>query len=428
MNREKQKRHYAWTIVICCILIYFTTSVISVSLTNFISPVVKDFGIQVRQIMLTSSIECAVMAVLYPVAGKVLSTKKLQVVVPANLLLMLLGMFLMGSYQSITGFYVSGVMIGIGSAFTQFLAMPLIINMWFKKKTGTALGICVSCGTAFGIIFNILSAQLIVRFGWRNAYHILPLIPLAVAMPYIVTHLKSPQEAGCEPYGAEEETALSRDTEGAEKNWGVTRAQAFRMPMLYLAWATCLCYSIGSSVPTFTATFTTLELGKSVEYGSLAMSCYSIGSVICGYLLGRINDKFGVKAGMLWGFGFMTLGMIGMTLSTKNSAFLLPACFTMGFGGLNMYSVQAPLVARTVVGNKHYSEIWSILMIGNSMIAALLISPIGGIFDMTGTFRGAFLLGSVTFGAALVFGAAALRLSKAYQAGLAGRNQDEQRR
>lgn len=415
MNSKKPKRHYAWTIVICCILVYFTTSVTGVSLTNFVTPVVTEFGIGVQQIMLTSSIECAVMAVLYPVAGKVLNKRKLQIIVPAALLLMLLGMFLMGSYQSVTGFYVSGVMIGIGSAFTQYLAMPLIINMWFKKKTGTALGICVSCGTAFGIIFNLLSAQLIVRLGWRGAYHVLPLIPLIVALPYIIIHLKSPKEAGCLPYGLEDRDEILVTDEVEENNWGVTRKQAFRMPMLYLAWATCLCYSVGSSVPSFTATFATLELGKSVEFGSLAISIYNIGAVICGYLLGRINDKFGVRVGMLWGFTFMTLGMVGMILSINNSAFMLPSCFIMGFGGLNMYSVQAPLVARTVVGDRHYSEIWSILMIGNSMIAAFVISPIGGIYDATGSFRGAFWIGIITFGAAFVFGSIALKMSKIYQ-------------
>ncbi len=69
--------------------------------------------------------------------------------------------------------------------------MPLIINMWFKEKTGTALGICVSCGNAFGIIFNLLSAQVIVNWGWRTAYHVLPLIPLVLALPLSLHILKA---------------------------------------------------------------------------------------------------------------------------------------------------------------------------------------------------------------------------------------------
>ena len=80
-----------------------------------------------------------------------------------------------------------------------------------------------------------------------------------------------------------------------------------------------------------------------------------------------------------------------------------------------MYSVQAPLVARTVMGDRHYSEIWSILMIGNSMIAALLISPLGGIFDKTGSFTIVFLIGIVTFAAALVVGSIALKMSENYR-------------
>lgn len=80
-----------------------------------------------------------------------------------------------------------------------------------------------------------------------------------------------------------------------------------------------------------------------------------------------------------------------------------------------MYSVQAPLVARTVVGDRHYSDIWAVLMIGNSMIAALVYSPIGGIFDATGSFTGAFLLGMIMFTAALFLGVIALNMSRKYR-------------
>ena len=168
-------------------------------------------------------------------------------------------------------------------------------------------------------------------------------------------------------------------------------------------------------MPNYIATFATLELGTSGELGSIASSIYSVGSVCCGFLLGKINDRYGVKAGMTWGMVFMALGMGGLMLSIQNSALLIPSCFLTGFGGLNMYSVQAPLVARTVVGDRYYSEIWAVLMIGNSMIAALVYSPIGGIYDATGSFAGAFVLGTVTYTAALIFGIIALNMSRKYR-------------
>ena len=41
-----------------------------------------------------------------------------------------------------------------------------------------------------------------------------------------------------------------------------------------------------------------------------------------------------------------------------------------------MYTVQAPLIARSVLGPRHYSEIWSVMMIGNSLMGALSLSLI----------------------------------------------------
>ncbi|MCC8103288.1 MAG: MFS transporter [Clostridiales bacterium] len=415
-----QEKHYAWTIMVCCILIYFSTSIINVSIGNFVTPVVEEFGILVRQMTIVSGIECAVMAVLYPVAGRILTTYKLKLVVVPALFLMLLGMFLMGSYQSINGFYVSAVMIGIGSAFTQYMAMPLIINMWFKKKTGTVLGICVASGNAFTILFTLLSAQLIEHLGWRSAYHILPLLPVVIALPYVFLHLKSPEEMKCSPYGQEEAGSLSGSPARAgearlQQSWGVTRKQAVVMPMFYFAWVACLCYSVGSSMPGYIATFATMELGTSVSYGSVAACICSIGSVISGFLLGRLNDRYGVKAGMAWGVGFMTLGMMGMILSKQYPLFLLPACLLTGFAGLNMYSMQAPLIARTVVGDRYYSDIWAVMMIGNSMIAAVFSVPLGAIYDATGSYTIDFLIAIITFAGAMVFGCIALKLSQSYR-------------
>lgn len=387
-------------------------NVVGCSAGNFVTPIVREMQCPVSAFTLMISIEAATMAVLYPLAGKVLTTKKIGAVVPAALALQFAAMFLMGTYHEVWQFYLSGVMIGIGSAFSSLVALPLIINMWFKKKTGTALGAVISFGSAMTIIVNLLSAQLIVHLGWRSAYFILAAAGAVLALPYVIKFLKSPAEAGCLPYGADEpDAAANQKALAAAEEWGLTREVAFRKPLLYLAWLACLCYSIGSGVPGYVATFTTMELGKTVQYGSIAATCYSIGTVLCGFLLGSVNDRFGVKAGMLWGLVFMGGGLGGMLLLIGNSAFLLPACLIMGLGG-SMYTVQAPLVVRSAVGGRHYSEIWSIVMIGNSMMGAFSYAPIGMIYDRTGTYRGAFWLGIVSFALAVVFGSMAIDLSK----------------
>ena len=93
---------------------------------------------------------------------------------------------------------------------------------------------------------------------------------------------------------------------------------------------------------------------------------------------------------------------------------VLPGCILLGLGG-SMYTVQAPLIARSVLGPKHYSEIWSVMMIGNSLMGAFSFGPIGLFYDKTGSYRGAFIMAMAVFTAAVFVGSAALSLSQKYR-------------
>lgn len=77
-----------------------------------------------------------------------------------------------------------------------------------------------------------------------------------------------------------------------------------------------------------------------------------------------------------------------------------------------MYTVQCPLLARTVVGDKHYSEIWALMMMINSLIGGGLCFTIGLFYDLAGTFRGAFVMGIILFALAAVLGNISLNMRK----------------
>ena len=143
-----------------------------------------------------------------------------------------------------------------------------------------------------------------------------------------------------------------------------------------------------------------MELGQSIQFGSYAAVCVSLGMIACGFILGFINDRFGARAGMIWGAAFNVAGFSVMMLAIRSPMLVLPGCILLGLGG-SMYTVQAPLVARSVLGPKHYSEIWSVIMIGNSLMGSFSFGPIGLFYDKTGSYRGAFILAMAVFTAAV---------------------------
>ena len=315
----------------------------------------------------------------------------------------------MATYQSVFPFYISGAIVGVGVAFTGYVAIPVVVNMWFKKKAGTILGIIIAAENIAMILYTKLSAVLITAFGWRGAYGILAAICLVVSVPAVFFLIKSPEEVGVQPYGAEE--AKGDTPAAAAPEWGFTRKQALRMPLFYIVWFTCMLYSVGCGVQQYIANFATMELGKSIDFGANAAMLMSCGCVICSVCLGYINDKFGVKAGLIWGFVFIALGYGTMIASIGNPVLCMLASFLVGLGG-SMYTVQCPLLAKTALGEKDYSSIWSLMMMGNSMVGAFSFSSIGLFYDVGGSYVGAFLMAICLYGAAVLIGAFALNKSK----------------
>lgn len=407
------KFHYAWIVFISCILLKagLGGAVMCIS-GNFVTPVVEELGCMVSQFTMVVSLEAAAMAVMYTTAARVLTTKKIGVVMGIASLAEVIGIMLMATYKSVWMFYLSGIIIGIGVAFNGFVAVPIVVNMWFHKKAGTVLGIIVAVEGLSTVGFTLLTAQMIVGIGWRLAYLVMGLICLIVSVPPVFLFIKTPEEVGCKPYGSEEteQTTEKLDTVQTAE-WGLTRKQAVRSPIFYMAWITCMMYSVGCGVQMYIANFATMELGKTISYGANAAMCMSLGCVASSIILGQINDRFGVKAGLGWGALFITLGYIGMIFSIQHPAMLIPSSLLVGLAG-SMYTVQCPLLARTALGGKDYSSIWSLMMTGNSLIGALTFSAIGLFYDIGNSYKGAFLMAIGLYVGAMVIGSIAINRSK----------------
>ncbi len=410
------KRHYAYVILVACVILKIGAGAMAACTANFIAPVVREFGCMVSEFTLMTSIMAISMSLLYTVAAKTLDRMPIGKVMGIASTCEALGIALLATYKSIGWFYLSGVLIGGAQAFTGLVATPIVINMWFKKKTGTMLGIVIAVQQIATVGFGLLSGYLITAMGWRIAYLILAAV-VASTVPFLFLLMKSPKEAGCLPYGAEaEETPADALAPAVEKEeWGLTLRQAIYKPAFWIAWLTCIMYSYGTAGFSHFSSYSTLELGESTNFGAWAGMCMSLGGIVCSVLLGRINDKFGVKAGLIWGAVFCTLGFAVAIFAKTNHYLVFPGAFIAGLA-YSMYTVQCPLISRTIVGSRYFSEIWAVMMVANSLIGGGLCFTVGLFYDKTGTYAGAFITCASLFILALLTGLAAFSMARKYKA------------
>lgn len=389
---EKKKMHYAWKVVIAVILIKLGTGgFTAVAMGNFVTPIVTELGCQVSELTTYTNFNAISMALLYTTAAKWLNTRHIGKIMGIACIAEVIGLGLMSTYQTVEMFYISGTIIGIGNAFTGFVAVPIIINMWFKKNNGTVLGSVVAVGTAISVLYSLMTAQLITNLGWRTSYIIMAIAAAVISIPAVFVLIKTPEEVGCKPYGAEETDPAGPTVASGAAEFGLTKKQAFRLPLLYLAWIACVMYSYSCGVAGYVTPFVTMELGQSINFGATVGVCSSLGGTLSSLIVGKLNDRYGVKTGLMWGTVTTAMGYGIMMLSFSNPLFVYPAAFVVGLGN-SMYMVQCPLLARSIVGNKEYSAIWSMMMMINSLIGGGLYSSIGLFYDKLGSFRGAFIM------------------------------------
>lgn len=415
-NETRLSKHYAGKIFLALILMKIgAAGAVSAMTLNFVAPIVKELGSEVSAFTMMISINAIAMAMLYTTASRFLIQKRMGLVMGFASLVEVIGLALMSTYTSVHMFYFSGALIGGAQAFTGFVAIPIVVNMWFKKRTGSVLGFIVAIGSGATILYGLLSAQLITSLGWRAAYLVLAGMALVITVPAVFLLVKSPAEAGSSPFGEEAARLTPGLAQPVASEWSLDKEKAFRMPLLYLAWLTCILYSIGSGVTGYLTPFATLELGMTINQGALVGMLLSLGSILASLILGRINDHHGPRAGMLWGSAATTLGFVLIFLSYRYTGMVYPSAFIVGLGGMSMYTVQSPLLVRNVVGGRDYSRIWATMMIGNSLIGGGLYSSIGLFYDKLGSFRGAFFLIILLFNLALLTGSIALNKGKEYR-------------
>lgn len=198
--------NYAWVIVIACLAFYaMPVGIIGNTAGIYATPVMEEFGWTRTEATLYMSIQQIVAALCTPFAGKILARFNprwvLTIVATA-----------VGASTAICVFFtepwqwnIYGVMYGICAAFILFLAVPTIINRWFVKRSGFAIGIASAGIGVFGAIASPVTQMLIGAYGWQTARVTTSLVCLVVSAGLTALLLRpSPASMGVLPYGADE--------------------------------------------------------------------------------------------------------------------------------------------------------------------------------------------------------------------------------
>lgn len=395
--------NYAWLIVLACIGFYaIPVGVVGNTSGIFLTPVMEETGWDRTTASLYMTIQPWVAALCTPFAAKIMAKYNPRWVLTATAVAYGLATIWTAYATQPWEWHAYGVIYGICCAFFMFFAVPTLINAWFAKRAGLALGIAGATLSLIAAIASPVGQAMITANGWRSARLVFGIIITVV--PAILTALfvrRDPASIGVAPYGAAEIPATSTEDAPAATQRGATLTQARGSVSFYLlilvAGFFVLCAAFFQQIPSFAATG---ALGAAA--GALAVSIVMIGSTIGKFLLGWMSDQFG---GLITGVFAALCGAIGVAMAFLAGANLVVFYIGMGFFGIGFaaLTVVSPMLARDGFGTAHYGDIYQWVSTGIFVFSGAAALIYARIYDATQSFDAAFVLVIVMYALTAVF-------------------------
>lgn len=386
-NKSKKGIHYAWVVLLgVAIMMGFARGGLNNATGLFLTPVSDDLGMSLSSLSLYVSIMSIVTMVFLPFAGKLIAKADIRIILIVGVILHAGAFAAMGFMNNVWGWYVLAVPCAIGYVVVAQITGPVIINNWFKKSKGLALGIMMATVGAFGAFISPWIGNLIANEGWRSAYTTSGLTLGVGAIIVILLFIRfAPGKKGA--YGSDEinaedlgATTVNEDAQKGIASTIAKKSPAFFALMAFFFFLTSVA-AFAQHVPTFAIT-----KGFDTAFGGTLMGLFMVGLLIGSLTFGFLADKIGAK-----GTTFVALisGLVTFVLFLlfgEIKAMIMIGAIIFGFLSSSIGTL-GPLLTISLFGNKNYADIYATASVGLAVAGIVALPLYSLIKDLTNSYN-----------------------------------------
>lgn len=274
-----------------------------------------------------------------------------------------------------------GVLIGLLGTSATFSPLVADTSQWFNRRRGIALAICMSGNYTAGAVWPPVMQHFIDTVGWRQTYIgmgvfcMLAMLPLA-----LVLRRRPPPQEAAQPV-ADAAAAASTDRPLGMRP-GVLQA------LLCVAGVSCC---VAMSMPQVHIVAYCGDLGFGAARGAEMLALMLGLGVVSRLVSGWISDRIGGLRTLLLGAILQGLALL-LFLPFKGlmSLYVVSGLFGLFQGGI--------VPAYALIVREYFSPKEAGARVGTVLMATLFGMALGGwmsgaVFDLTGSYRAAFLNG-----------------------------------
>jgi MFS family permease len=399
---SRARPFHGWVVVAGCFGILFTAYGIQFSYGVFLPASAADTGWDRTSLSLPFSLYVLIYSALGAASGWCTDRWGPRLVIAAGAVLLGGGLLLTSRVDALWQLFLSlGLIAALGMS-AIYVPCNATVVRWFTRRRGLALGIS-SSGQGFGnLLVPPLAALLIAGYGWRSTYLVLGLAGAVMILLCTSLVVRDPERMGLHADGVAPDAAPAREAgRPAEPVWSLAAAR--RTAAFWLLAAVYTMTFLVVFLPMVHLAPFALDLGIAPVRAALALSLIGAGSLVGRLSCGAISDRLGRLPTLATALSLQALGFLGF-LASGGVGLLYPSAllFGLAYGGTSVLfpAIVGDLFGRLAVG-AILGFIWAIAA------SAAAFGPViaGYLYDTTGSYGGAFLLG-----AGLNLGAACLVL------------------
>ncbi|MFC1905331.1 MFS transporter [Chloroflexota bacterium] len=395
---EKPRFFYGWYIVAASWIMTFLVNAVAVGI--FFKPMLDEFGWDRATLSSVQTVALVVFAVASPFIGKMIDRLGPRVMIFVTVATHTLSSVVNGLATSLWHLYV-------GRFLYQMRAMhatQVLINCWFVKKRGRALGIVATSMPIGLLLLSPLSQYLVETWGWRQTMLFWAGVTFIVLLPMAFLIRNRPEEKGYSPDGESYsdpsrtgsfiEPKVSNSGQKSVIGIGSMMSEASRTGSFWLLIGTQLICGIGCGFMTTHIVIFATDIGYPAMIGASFLSVQGganlIGVLATGYLSDRTSRSRVLSlVHIIRGLSFIII--VIFCLSGGGSLWLLYLAMALfGFG----FYTTAPLSSGLVADLFGYQQMGTIIgvVLSCHMVGIALGAYAGGIaFEFTGSYFPVFL-------------------------------------
>ncbi len=402
VKSKKPRFFYGYVIVVAGVLAMIVMYGTQYSFGIFFKPVLTEFGWTRAETSGAYSLFMILQGIFCIITGRLTDRFGPRLVITGSGLFLGLGYILMSQIGAIWQLYLFyGLLAGIGMG--GWVPLLSIVARWFIKRRGLMSGIVVS-GVGIGTIaMPPIANQLIFSYSWRTSYIIIGSVALAVMVVTAQFLKREPSEMGQLPYGADKAEVVSSDSEARafSVREAIRTRQFWIVSAVYFSFLFCIQTTMVHIAPHAT------DIGISAIGAASILSVIGALSIFGRLGMGSAGDRVGNRRSLVIVLILMAIAIFWLQFARELWMFYFFALiFGFGYGG--SVAVESPLVAD-FFGLKSHGAIFGVIVFIALIGGATGPLVAGRIFDITDSYRLAFLVGAVLITAALILAALFLK-------------------